>query len=237
MNFLRYFHNALVTLFAVINGMMIYLFLMQIPYGLEPFFASLRLWDKLSPQIGYMLGIASILTIAAILLCHRLSIEWKNRLLYFRRDYPHPAFNAFLNNRKQPFESNTLLRAHPAIKDSGFNPQTQIDTWEKVHKQHSSVPVVLNTRIHWQMLRDLYLISIFFLPAFLISWLWQIGVPFQYTAIYVFVFGAQTLFLFLTARRIGWKFIDNVLAVDLGMKEGEGMDTNKRGKKPGQKKF
>ena len=223
MKFLQLFHNLLIIVFAVINGSMLYLFLMKLPYGFDPLIASFRHWDQLSPNIGIMLTLSVALTFIAIALVKRTTADWKNRLLYLRSTYAHPAFNAFLNNRKQPFESATLLKAHPSIKDSGFNPQTQIDLWKKLHTQHQMVPVVMHTRLHWKMLRDLYLVSILFLSAFILAWLGNLEAPFQFVALYLFVFGAQALFLMLTAKRIGWKLIDNVLAVDLGMKEGESL--------------
>ncbi|OQX45996.1 MAG: hypothetical protein B0D85_04640, partial [Candidatus Sedimenticola endophacoides] len=56
MNFLRHFHQALVVLFALLNGMMLYLFLLNLPYGLDLFLATFRKWQALSPQAGYAMG-------------------------------------------------------------------------------------------------------------------------------------------------------------------------------------
>ncbi|MCG8427156.1 MAG: hypothetical protein MI754_07365 [Chromatiales bacterium] len=231
MKFLQLFHSGFVSLFAIINGVMIYLFLMKLPYGLDPLLISLQHWDQLSPQIGIMLTIAVILVVVAILLPWRLSTDLKNRLLYMQGEFSHPASNAFLNNRRQPFESSALLQAHPSVKDSGFSRKVQREYWQKLHDKHANNTVVLNTRIHWQLLRDLFVISLLFLTAFVVSYLAQMNTPFQLVAIYLFVFGAQVLFLFLTARRIGWKLVDNVLAVDLGMKEGDTPDSRSNSKK------
>jgi hypothetical protein len=87
--------------------------------------------------------------------------------------------------------------------------------------------VVLNTRIHWDMLRDLYILCLYFLGFFLIGWIINMGIPFQIVAIYLFLYGTQTLFLLFAARRTGFRMVDNVLAVELGMEEERGKPLGK----------
>ena len=222
MKFLKLFHTTLVTLFATLNGVMIYLFILQFPYGIEPFLLSIRHWDKLGSRAGIAASVASILAVTAIMATRKLSSTMKNRSLYLRKEFPHPASNAFLTTRKQPFDSKQLLEAFPAVKDSGFSRRVQTETWEMVHRRQAEVPVVVNTRIHWEILRDLYLLSLLFLAAFLIAWALNAGIPFNIVSAYVFLFGAQSLFLMLTARRVGFKLVDNALAVDLGIEEDKG---------------
>ena len=222
MKFLKAFHTTLVALFAALNGAMIYLFILQLPYGIDPFLLSLRHWDKLGPRAGVAASVGSILAVTAIMLCRKLPDEIKNRLLYMRWHFPHPASNAFLTTRKQPFESRELLEAFPAVKDAGFSRRVQTETWEAVHRRQADVPVVVNTRIHWEILRDLYLLSLLFLGGFLLAWLANPGISFNIVSAYVFLFGAQNLFLLLTARRIGFKLVDNALAVELGIEEDKG---------------
>ena len=48
----------------------------------------------------------------------------------------------------------------------------------------------------------------------------------------MFVFGAQFLFLLLAARRVGYKLVDNVLAVSLGMDDkDQGLGSGKGGRR------
>ncbi|MES9873723.1 MAG: hypothetical protein ABW116_09185 [Candidatus Sedimenticola sp. 20ELBAFRAG] len=226
MKFIKLLHEALIALFVLINGMMLYLFLLNFPYGLEPFFISLANWDKLSPQIGYVATVTVVVMVLVGVLVWRLGDEWKNRILYLRTNYAHPAFNAFLPTRKQPFETGKLLQSFPEVKDSGFNPGVQIATWLDLLRKHGDKPVVMNTRIHWQILRDLYLLALVFLGVFLIGWLFNYGIPFQIVSAYLFLFGAQFLFLLLMARKVGYRLVDNVLGVALGLD-----DSNPKGKK------
>jgi hypothetical protein len=227
MKFLAFFHIALVIVFAALNGMMLYLFMLQLPYGLDPFLFSLASWDRMSPQIGYVAGISSVLAVAGAVLVQWIPEEWKNRLLYARWDYSHPSSDAFLTTRKQPFDSHELLAKFPMIKDSGFSRKVQIEVWQNTYAETRTKRVVLNTQIHWNMLRDIYVLSLYFLVFFAIGWLINIGVPFQIVGIYMFLFGTQTLFLLFAARRTGFRMVDNVLGLALGMEE----DNSSLGKK------
>lgn len=220
MKFLSFFHLALVIVFAALNGIMLYLFMLQLPYGLDPFLFSLASWDKLSPQIVYVAAICALIAVAGAVLVQRLPELWKNRLLYARSQFPHPASDAFLTTRKQPFESRDLQAKFPMVKDSGFSRRVQTEVWLDAYQRHNGKAVVLNTRIHWDMLRDIYILSLYFLGFFLVGWIINMGVPFQIVGIYLFLYGTQTLFLLFTARRTGFRVVDNVLALELGMEEG-----------------
>jgi hypothetical protein len=77
------------------------------------------------------------------------------------------------------------------------------------------------------MLRDLYILCLYFLGFFLIGWIINMGIPFQIVAIYLFLYGTQTLFLLFAARRTGFRMVDNVLAVELGMEEERGKPLGK----------
>jgi hypothetical protein len=219
MKFLAFFHIALVIVFAALNGMMLYLFMLQLPYGLDPFLFSLASWDRMSPQIGYVAGISGVLAVSGAVLVQWLPEVWKNRLLYARWDFSHPSSDAFLTTRKQPFESRDLLAKFPMIKDSGFSRRVQTEVWQDAYNASREKRVVLNTQIHWNMLRDVYVLSLYFLTFFLIGWLINMGVPFQIVGIYMFLFGTQTLFLLFAARRTGFRMVDNVLALALGFEE------------------
>jgi len=219
MKFLAFFHLALVIIFAALNGIMLYLFMLQLPYGLDPFLFSLASWDKLSPQIVYVAAICALIAVAGAVLVQRLPELWKNRLLYARSQFPHPASDAFLTTRKQPFEARDLQAKFPMVKDSGFSRRVQTEVWLDAYQRQNGKAVVLNTRIHWDMLRDIYILSLYFLGFFLIAWVINMGVPFQIVGIYLFLYGTQTLFLLFTARRTGFRVVDNVLALELGMEE------------------
>lgn len=214
---LETFRRISLYLFALLNCIMLYLFLMLLPYGVQPLALSLKHWDKLSPQIGISWTIAIAVTLATVTLLRRLPEDWKNRLLYLRTHFSHPSADAFLNTRRRPFESGALLKAHPEVKDAGLKPASQVQTWQTIFAKHADVPVVRSTQVYWYMLRDLYLLSLVFLGVFLLAWIVRWGVPYEIVGNYVFLFGAQCLFLFLAARKVGWRFVDNVLATDLGI--------------------
>lgn len=230
MKFLAFFHIALVVVFAALNGIMLYLFMLQLPYGVDPFLISLANWDKLSPQIGYVAAVCAILAVFGAVMVQRLPEAWKNRLLYARWLYPHPASEAFLTSRRQPFEGHDLQVRFPEVKDAGFSRKVQQQVWQESFRQLGDRPVVMNTRIHWDMLRDLYILCLYFLTFFAVGWLINLGVPFQIVGIYLFLFGTQTLFLLFAARRIGYRLVDNVLALALGAKEEQGGGLGRRRK-------
>lgn len=223
-------HLALVTLFALLNSIMLYLFLMHLPYGFEPLVASFRHWDALQPDIGIYSSLCAVLAVGVSLIVPRILDMWKNRLLYFRWYFPHPAFNAFLCTRKQPFESKALLAAFPEVKDSGFSARVQTEVWKRLDQEYRDTTVIVNTRLHWHMLRDIFIVSLFFLDAFVLGWLYNWGIPFELVSTYVFLFGAQSLFLLFAARRVGLRYVDNVLGVAL---EGSPSEPTK---KPNKKK-
>lgn len=224
-------HTAILIIFAIINGAMLYLFLMQLPYGIEPLRLSLAHWADLSPQIQIALGIAVAVAVVAIMLPRKIGDLWKNRLVYLRKNNSHPAHDSFLTTRKQPFESNDLLAAYPAIKDAAFNPDAQVQLWNDLQEKFADEQVVLNTRIHWEILRDIFILSLVFLTAFLLGWLVLYNIPFQIVSTYVFLFGAQAMFLFFSARRMGFKLVDNVLATALGIGKGETLESSKKNKR------
>ena len=220
MNFIKRLHAGLIIVFALINGFMYYLFLLGLPYGIEPFLVSLAHWDRLSPQIGIVALVSVLAALAGGLLPWRMPEEWKNGLLYLRWRFSHPAHNVFLTTRRQPFESGAALAAFPEVRDAAFSARVQIEVWQRVYRKNAEVPVVMNTGIHWHMLRDVYVLSLFFLLLFLAGWLFNYRMPFPIVALYLFIYGVQFLFLMLAARHIGNRFVDNVLAVELGVGEG-----------------
>ncbi|MEN8176156.1 MAG: hypothetical protein ABFS23_10360, partial [Pseudomonadota bacterium] len=220
MNFSKPLHLGSIMVFALINGFIFYLFLLGLPYGIEPFLASLAHWDRLSPRIGIVAVIACLAALGGGLLPWRLPADWKNGLLYMRWHFPHPAHDVFLTTRRQPFESSVVLAALPEVRDAAFSARVQTEVWRRLYRKHAKVPLVMNTRLHWRMLRDLYILSLFFLLLFFAGWLVSYQMPFVLVALYLFMYGAQFLFLMLAARRVGCKFVDNVLAVELGLGEG-----------------
>ncbi len=222
--------GAVTLVFAVINSFMLYLFLLGLPYGIEPFLVSLAYWDRLSPRIDIVSAVAVAAAAGAVLLCLRLPSEVKNGLLYLRWRFTHPAHNVFLTTRRQPFTSNAALDAFPEVRDSAFSARVQTEVWQRLYSKNAAVPVVMRTRMQWLVLRDIYLVSLLYLLLFAVGWLVNHEMPFAVVALYLFMYGVQFLFLLLAAGRIGNKFVDNVLAVELGMAE-EDSKTVGRGKK------
>lgn len=230
MNLLR---KILVMVYITLNAIWTYLFLMQLPYGLDPLFVSFRYWNELSPRIGIVTALAVLSAVIGVVLITRVSASWKNSLLYFRWRHPHPAHDAFLASRKQPFDGKKLLESHPEVKDQGLGPQVQIETWERIAKGFKDHPVVASTELHWQLLRDLYFLSLYFLLIFVVSLPLNFGVPLHLVSIYTFLFGAQFLFLLISARKIGLRHVDNVLGLDQGVEVYSGK-LGKQGKKKGK---
>ncbi len=228
MNFLNQLHKLLLGMFALLNGAMLYLFLLHLPYGLEALLLSMVHWSKMDNNLlitAISFGLAAFIPIYV----WGMNEVWKNRLLYMRWQFPHPAQDAFLTSRKQPFESSKLLAAFPQIKDAGFSRAKQTEVWEGLYRKYSTKTVVLNTDIHWKILRDLYCLSLMFLPPFAIAWLLTSDMPLSIATTYVFLFGAQFLFLLLAARSIGSKLVDNVLGVSIGMDREQEAKGKKRG--------
>ncbi len=228
----KHLRGAAILVFAVINSFMLYLFLLGLPYGIEPFLVSLAYWDRLSPRIEIASAVAVVAAVGAVLLCMRLSSEVKNGLLYLRWRFTHPAHNVFLTTRRQPFTSNAALDAFPEVRDAAFSARVQTEVWQRLYSKNAAVPVVMRTRLQWQLLRDIYLVSLLFLLLFAGGWLVNYEMSFAVVALYLFMYGVQFLFLLLAARHIGNKFVDNVLAVELGVGEDDPRSSGKgRGKK------
>lgn len=222
-------HSLLLTVFALMNGLLLYLFLLHLPFSMESFLLSLAYWDRLSPRSGLVAFFAVGVAIIGLLLAHRLAARWKNRLLYARWSNPHPARDAFLTTRKQPFEHQALLSRYPDVKDSGFDPAVQVETWRRIYPRYREHPVITSTLGQWTLFRDLYLIALLFALVFLLSWPFNGGVPFQIASSYVFVYGAQLIFLFFMGRRVGLRLVDNLLGLALGVEPDQGL-----GKKQGK---
>jgi len=227
MNFLKQLHKLLLGMFALLNGVMLYLFLLHLPYGLEALVLSMVHWSEMDNNLlitAVSFGLAAFIALYA----WKMDEVWKNRLLYMRWQFPHPAQDAFLTSRKQPFDSKKLLAAFPQIKDAGFSRVKQTEVWEQLYRKYSDKTVVINTDIHWRILRDIYCLSLMFIPPFAIAWLLNSDMPLSIAATYVFLFGAQFLFLLLAARSIGLKLVDNVLGVSIGMDTDQGSKGKKK---------
>jgi hypothetical protein len=215
------FHTPLLAVFALMNGIIFYMFMLHLPFGADAFLLSLAHWDKLSPVIEVAALLGAVTAIAGVVVAKRLNDNWKNRLLYWRGENSHPSYDAFLTTRKQPFESAELLAAFPEVKDSGFNHKVQLDTWMRLYPKHEEHPIILSTYSQWMMQRDFYLIATLFLLVFLVAWPINRSVPFNIAGAYVFIYGAQFLFLLFMARRVGLRLVDNLLGVALGVDKRE----------------
>ncbi len=220
MKMMKYFHGVLTAVFAAFNAMMIYLFMLNLPFGFDPLAASIENWDRIE-HIELVLGIAVFIAVAGLIWINRVGEDTKNRVAYMKWRNPHPASTVFFNSRKQPFETNAVLQAFPAIKEAAFAPDVQLQVWESLYKKHADNTLIASTRAHWRLMRDLYLLSTVFAVSFLFLWPLKWGVPFAISSAYLFVFGAQFLFLMIGARGVGFRFVDNVLATGLGIGPGQ----------------
>ena len=218
--------------FITVNAVLLYLFLLQLPYGMDTFAFSLRRWSDISPRIQIVAAISCSVALITVLLMKYLDSEWKSRLVYFRRQFAHPGHRAFFGGKDPGFDRKPLYAAHPEVRDSAYNPQVQIEVWMRLFKRHANAPLVTGTYHSWLFLRDLYLISLVFLAAFLVAWPLNFGVPVALALSYVFIYGAQLLFLMLSARGTGMRLECNVLAEELGIQpEGNAKTKLKRAKR------
>ncbi|ROR29643.1 hypothetical protein [Inmirania thermothiophila] len=216
------FVGVVAGVFVAVNGAILYLFLLQFPFGLTPFLASLRHWDRLTPRIFVAAALAAALAVVARLAVSALPERWKDRLTYWRGGEAHPARDVFFTTRRQPFDGAEAVRAFPEVKEAAFAPARQLAVWRRLEAERAAHPIVAGTRAYWLLVRDLHLLSLAVLLAFLVSWPINGALPFAVAAPYLFVFGTQYLFLLLTARRAGHRYADTVLAIALGIEPGGG---------------
>lgn len=208
----------LVVLFGAINTILLYLFLLQLPYGIDAFVVSLTHWSQLSPRIEIVATIAVMTVIAALSLTKWLSSEWKSRLLYFRRQYANPGHRAFFGGKDPGFDRKPLLASYPEVRDSAYDPQVQMRVWQRLFERHAEGSLVKGTYRSWLLLRDLYIVSLVFLAVFLLAWPLNFGAPLALALSFVFIYGAQFLFLMFSARGTGTRLECNVLAEELEMR-------------------
>ena len=215
-------------LFIIVNTILLYLFLLQLPYGMDTFAFSLRQWPAISPRIEFVAAISLGVAVITVLLVKYLDSEWKSRLVYFRREFAHPGHRAFFGGKDPGFDRKPLYAAYPEVRDSAYNPQVQIQVWRSLLKRHAKAPLVMGTYHSWLFLRDLYLISLVFLVAFLVAWPLNLGVPIALATSYIFIYGTQSLFLMFSARGTGMRLECNVLAEELGIEPGDNVKTKKK---------
>ena len=129
-----------------------------------------------------------------------------------------------------------LLTAYPEVKDAAYHPDVQYRTWCMLRDKHREVPLVAGSVTGWELLRDLYLVALTFLIAFLLSWPLNQEVNPALALSYLFLFGVQTLFLLFSARGTCRRLVYNVLAVELGIAGDTGIKKQKKPSKDKKKK-
>ncbi len=212
------FQRMLLVIFNLLNTVLLFLFLLQLPYGVDSLVSSLTHWSELSPGINIVAAVAFAVATAALLLVQRLPGRFKSSLLYFRRQHAHPGHRIFFGGKNPGFEREPLLKAHPEIHDSAYNPQVQMQVWQRLYQQNANSDLVVGTAGSWRLLRNLYLVSVVFLICFFGAWSLNLGVPTILAMSYLFIYGTQTIFLFFSARKTGERLANNVLAAALGIK-------------------
>ncbi|MGI9287250.1 MAG: hypothetical protein ACR2P1_17840 [Pseudomonadales bacterium] len=214
----KVFQSVLLVLFIALNTILLYLFLLQLPYGVNAFVSSLTHWSELSPRIDTVATVALAIAVITFLLTQRLPASWKSGLLYFRRRFAHPGHRAFFGGKDPGFEREPLLKAYPEIHDSAYNPEVQMQVWKRLYQQNANAVLVASTAGSWRFLRNLYLVSLVFLSSFLVTWPLNLGVPIALAMMYLFIYGAQAIFLLFSARKTGERLANNVMATALGVK-------------------
>ena len=107
------------------------------------------------------------------------------------------------------------------LKDSAYSPEVQYRTFRRLLDKHAAVDVIGGSVAGWHVLRDLYLAALLFLAGFLLSWPLNGEVNPALALSYMFVFGAQALFLMFSARGAGRRLVQNVLMVELGLDKAD----------------
>ncbi len=210
--------RTLYIVFTTLNTALLYLFLLQLPFGMDAFAFSLRHWSEFAPRIGPVAVISVAIAVTALILVMYLNAEWKSRLVYFLRQFAQPGHRAFFGGRDPGFDRKPLEKAYPEIRDSAYNPQVQMRIWKLLYRRHANASLVGGTYHSWVLLRDLYLISLMFMMAFLLAWPLNFGMPTVLVLYYAFIFGAQFFFLMFSARGTGSRLECNVLAEELSIK-------------------
>jgi len=218
------FHIVILGVFLGLNATLLFLFLMHLPFGYEPLRLVVLGWAQASPRIDIVFALSLFLAVGGYFALQRLPAPWKTRLLFFRRQYAHPAHEAFFSLKEPPFDRKPLLAAYPEVKDAAYHPEVQFSTWRRLCDRHAEVPLVTASIAVWELLRDLYLAELLFLFAFLLSWPLNQNVNQALAFSYLFLFGVQALFLLFTARGTGRRLVYNVLAVELGIAGQSGID-------------
>jgi hypothetical protein len=212
--------RLLYIVFTVVNTGLLYLFLLQLPFGIDTFAFSVLHWSEMHPRIEIAAAVSLGVALITLLLVIRLDNEWKSRLIYLRRRFAHPGHRAFLGGKDPGFDRRPLKSTYPEVSDSAYDPQVQMQVWQRLYEKHAKTSLVQGTYLSWVLLRDLYLISLIFLVAFLVTWPLNLGVPAVLALSYIFIYGAQLLFLMFSARGTGSRLECNVLAQELGIKPG-----------------
>ncbi len=213
--------------FCALNAALLFLCLMHLPFGYKPLKLAIVGWSLASPRIDIVFGFCVVLAVAAYQAVRRLPPDWKTRLLYFKPRRAHPAHEAFFSLKEPPFDRKPLLTAYPEVKDAAYHPDVQFSTWCKLLERHAEVPLVGGSVTGWHLLRDLYLIALTFVLAFLLTWPLNSGVNPALALSYLFLFGVQALFLMFSARGTARRLVHNVLAVELGIAGTTGIDKKK----------
>ena len=215
----NFLSNLIYIAFTVVNTILLYLFLLQLPYGMDTLAFSLRHWSEASPRIDIVAAISVAIAIITLFLVKRLDNEWKSRLLYCRQQFAHPGHHAFFGGKEPGFDREPLEKRYPEVRDSAYNPQVQMRVWTRLYRKHAKAPLVVGTYRSWLLLQNLYLISLVFLTVFLVAWPLNFGVPSVLAVSYIFIYGVQLLFLMFSARGTGTRLEYNVLAEELGIKQ------------------
>lgn len=211
-----FFQRFVALLFTLVNGSLLYLFLLHLPYSMEALLVTFVHWNELSPPPAIMMALSVAVMVIALVARSRLSDEWKNRLIYFRMRLAHPAHRAFFGGKDPGIDLALLRDACPEVHDSAYDPRVQYSAWHKLLRKHGTKHVVGNADAVRRLLGDVYILSLTFLAAFLVAWPLNSGTVFQIAAPYLFIFGAQALFLLLSARGAGHRLVVNVLALEAG---------------------
>jgi len=225
------FHRVLLALFCTLNGALLFLFLMHLPFGIDPLRLAIVGWAQAHPRIDIVFGIVVVLAAGSFYGLQQAAEQWKTLLLYFKARHAHPGHEAFYSLKEPPFDRKPLLKAYPEIKDSVYDPDVQFRTWCMLRDRHAATPLIASSLTVWNLLRDLYLVALLFLVAFLFGWPLNAGVNESLAFSYLFLFGVQVLFLMFSARGAARRLVYNVLAIELDVYGEAGEKKKKKRKK------
>ncbi len=221
-------YEALRWVFCLLMGLLMFMFVLEIPLDLpvRDLGAAMQLMAMASEvvpgQFNTAVAVAVALIVTALVAIYRLPDALKQRLLYIKGAAAYPSRKAFFGDfSKSPVDRNVMLELYPEIKEAAYDPELQHQTWLKLFETHRKKRLVAVTNRVWLLMRDLYIASLVFLLGLIAAFSLHGAISMGVAMLYLYLFGAQSLFLMLSARGTLRRLVTNVLYLELKQRKPE----------------